>query len=88
MEPEIIDYYNETPHGINVIDKMNEELSELQEKYLNLERIHEEYKKTHSEETFFIPKIKVDSIDGLKTRARQIKDSASIFTQIIYSFHL
>jgi len=86
MEPEIIDYYNETPHGINVIDKMNEELSELQKKYLNLERIHEEYKKTHSEETFFIPKIKVDSIDELKTRAKQIKDSASIFTQIIYDF--
>ena len=32
MESQIIDYYNELPHGINVIDKMNEELSELQEK--------------------------------------------------------
>ena len=37
MEPQIIDYYNETPHGINVIDKMNEELDELQKKYLDLE---------------------------------------------------
>ena len=33
MEPNIIDYYNEIPHGINVIDKMNEELEELQNKY-------------------------------------------------------
>ena len=33
MEPNLIDYYNEIPHGINVIDKMNEELSDLQKKY-------------------------------------------------------
>ena len=33
MEPQIIDYYNETPHGINVIDKLNEEYDELQSKY-------------------------------------------------------
>ena len=30
MEPQIVDYYNEYPHSINVIDKMNEELSDLQ----------------------------------------------------------
>ena len=33
MEPSIIDYYNELPNGINVIDKMNLELQELQNKY-------------------------------------------------------
>ena len=38
MDPQLIDYYNETPHGINVIDKMNEELAELQKKYLDLEK--------------------------------------------------
>jgi len=38
MEPHLIDYYNETPHGINVVDKMNEELDELQKKYLDLEK--------------------------------------------------
>lgn len=38
MEPQIIDYYNEIPNGINVIDKMNEELSELQKKYSDLEK--------------------------------------------------
>ena len=31
MEPQIIDYYNEIPTNINVIEKMNEELQELQE---------------------------------------------------------
>ena len=30
MEPQIIDYYNEMPSGINVIEKMNEEFSDLQ----------------------------------------------------------
>jgi len=37
MEPQIIDYYHEMPHGIHVIDKMNEELSDLQKKYDELE---------------------------------------------------
>ena len=32
MDPQIIDHYNEYPSGINVIDKMNEELAEAQKK--------------------------------------------------------
>tara|TARA_B100001094_G_scaffold69960_1_gene66469 strand:+ start:1893 stop:2591 length:699 start_codon:yes stop_codon:yes gene_type:complete len=38
MEPQLIDYYNEMPSGINVIDKMNEELDDLQKKYNELEQ--------------------------------------------------
>ena len=38
MEPQLIDYYNEMPSGINVIDKMNEELDDLQKKYNELEK--------------------------------------------------
>ena len=38
MEPQLIDYYNEMPSGINVIDKMNEELAALQKKYDYLEK--------------------------------------------------
>jgi hypothetical protein len=30
MDPQIIDHYNELPSGVNVIDKMNEELAEAQ----------------------------------------------------------
>jgi uncharacterized coiled-coil protein SlyX len=30
MEPQIVDHYNELPHSVNVIDKMNSELSETQ----------------------------------------------------------
>ena len=33
MEPQMIDYYNDMPYGVNVIDKRNEELAELQLKY-------------------------------------------------------
>lgn len=32
MEPQIVDHYNELPHSVNVIDKMNEELEKEQEK--------------------------------------------------------
>jgi len=30
MEPQIIDYYNETPSGVTVIEKMNEEFAQVQ----------------------------------------------------------
>lgn len=43
MEPQIIDYYNETPHGINVIDKLNEEYSELESKYEYIKSITDRY---------------------------------------------
>ena len=43
MEPQIIDYYNETPHVINVIDKLNEEYSELQSKYEYIKSITNRY---------------------------------------------
>jgi len=33
MEPSIIDYYNDTPNIVNVIDKLNDEYSSLQAKY-------------------------------------------------------
>ena len=44
MEPQIKDYYNEMPEGVNVIDKMNEELSEEQEKSRELEKVIRELK--------------------------------------------
>lgn len=43
MESQIIDYYNETPHGINVIDKLNEEYSELQSKYESIKSYNNRY---------------------------------------------
>lgn len=43
MEPQIIDYYNETPHGINVIDKLNEEYDQLQSKYEYIKSIMNRY---------------------------------------------
>ena len=38
MEPQMIDYYNEMPFGINVVDKMNKELEDLQKKYNELNK--------------------------------------------------
>ena len=38
MEPQLIDYYNEMPSGINVINKMNEELAVQQKKNDELEQ--------------------------------------------------
>ena len=37
----MVDYYNEIPSGINVIDKMNAELDDLQKKYDGLKQRYE-----------------------------------------------
>ena len=42
MEPQLVDFYNEMPSGINVIEKMNDELSELQKNYSDLTRKYKE----------------------------------------------
>ena len=86
MEPNLIDYYNEIPHGINVIDKMNEELSDLQKKYEKLKEKYTLYVRTHQEETFNSPKIRVDTLKNLKIYAKKIFNSIPQFTKIIYDF--
>ena len=86
MEPQLIDYYNEMPSGINVIDKMNEELAVLQKKYDELENKHDEYVNTHKKETFLMPKIRINTIDELKIYAEKIEKSLPIFKKIIYDF--
>ena len=82
----MIDYYNEMPSGINVIDKMNEELDDLQKKYNELEKKHNEYVKTHPVKTFIMPKIRINTIDELKIYAEKIYNSVPIFKKIIYDF--
>lgn len=84
MEHQIIDYYNELPSGINVIDKMNAELHDLQKKYNELEKKHDEYVKLHG--TIHMPKIRINTIDELKTYAENIYNSVPIFKKIIYDF--
>ena len=43
MEPQIIDFYNDFPHAVNVIEKMNEELSDIQDEYNKLQEKLKEY---------------------------------------------
>ena len=57
MEPNMIDFYNETPHGVNVIDKLNEEYDELQKKYDELKKKINKFK---------LPFIIVNSIEEYK----------------------
>tara|TARA_Y100000817_G_scaffold311734_1_gene304383 strand:+ start:5149 stop:6015 length:867 start_codon:yes stop_codon:yes gene_type:complete len=86
MEPQLIDYYNDIPFGINVIDKMNEELSDLQRKYDELYNIHMDYIKIHTEETYPFPKIRVQTFNHLKEYGEKIYHSIPTFTKIIFDF--
>ena len=51
MEPQMIDHYNELPHSVNVIDKMNIELSETQDKLFIAECEIEYLKNTDDKQT-------------------------------------
>jgi len=51
MEPQMIDHYNELPHAVNVIDKMNEELSETQDKLFKAECEIDILKSTDEQQT-------------------------------------
>ena len=60
-EPNIADYYNEQPHMVNVIDKMNEEFSEVQKEN---DMLKERIKELESQISKFTPKqIKLEGID-------------------------
>jgi len=37
MQPQLIDYYNDEPHAIHIIDKLNEEYEEVMTKIKQLE---------------------------------------------------
>ena len=65
MEPQLIDYYHEMPHGIHVIDKMNDELADLQNKYGALEKKYDELDKKINK--FKAPYIVVDTVEEYKT---------------------
>ena len=43
-EPAIIDYYNDLPNGVYVIEKLNIEYNNLEEKYNELEKKYNELK--------------------------------------------
>ena len=49
MEPQIIDYYNEEPQMMKIIEKMNEEFSDLQNEYEKLKKELNDYKKYYKE---------------------------------------
>ena len=72
MEPQIKDYYNELPDGINVIDKMNEELEEAQKEIETLKKKEEKYDKVMKK--FQMPRIKVDSVEEYKEYDRKLEE--------------
>ena len=58
MEPQLIDYYNEMPHMVHIIDAMNQELTDVQKKYEALEEKYNELKKKYEPDEKFTRLIK------------------------------
>jgi len=61
MEPQMIDHYNELPHSVNVIERMNEELYEVQKENKKLKMELEGFHKLMNR--FNMPRIKVDTVE-------------------------
>ena len=74
MEPQVIDYYNDMPLGVNVIDKMNEELAELQDKYEEINKIVNKYR---------IPCFKVKNVEEYNRKTEQIGAFSEKIKEII-----
>jgi len=73
MEPQIIDHYNDLPQFAKVIDKMNEEFTELQSENEELKRELEKYK-------IMIPYIPDFNIKIITKR--QVNDYLELFDEI------
>ena len=74
MEAQLVDFYNEMPTSVNVIDKMNEEYDELLVKIKQLEEERDKYKYNHPLlNRFKIPKIKVNSVEEYENYENKIE---------------
>ena len=80
MEPQILDYYNEFPSGVNIINKLNEEFDELQKENVKLKK---ELEKNKPIEPL---RIKVNNIDDFIKKGKSIKEFIPKFKKIIYDF--
>jgi len=70
MEPQIIDYYNETPSGVNVIEKMNEEFAQVQKENDELKKQLDVYKQKEERNKYPIVIYKdQEELDRIKEEA-------------------
>ena len=83
MEPQIIDYYNELPFGIDVIDKMNEELSDLQKKLSDLEKKQKSNEEEQHLQKYTMPTFEIKTPTEKDTIRRKIKQFQEEIEHII-----
>ena len=83
MEPQLIDYYNEIPHGINVIDKMNEELSEAQKEIEELKKNQKTEEQNKFMKRFQMPRIKVNSVEEYEEKQNKLSKFCEYIMNII-----
>ena len=77
MEPQIIDYYNENPHMMNIIDNMNEEYDDLYNENYILKKQIETLKNKYE------PILSLDKLINNSIRLKTHNDVA----RVIYEIH-
>jgi len=82
MEPNIIDYYNELPNSVNVIDKLNEEYSQLLEKYDKLKEKYDNNKLTILDNP---PRVIVNSVNEFFDYQDKLKNLENIIKDVFNS---
>lgn len=86
MEPQIIDHYNELPHSVNVIEKMNEELSETQNENEKLKRELEGLHKFMNR--FNMPRIKVDTVEEYQLFESKLEEFKNFIEEELFGKNL
>jgi len=74
MEPQIIDHYNELPFGINVIDQMNDELSDLQKENNSLKAKLDKLPDENYMKKFQMPQIKFNSLKEYRAFKKELNN--------------
>ncbi len=74
MEPRVIDFYNEMPSGVYVIEEMNKELDEIQKENIKLKKKISDIEKKNPKIIF---KNKQEFLDKHQIMYRQIKEKLS-----------
>ncbi len=93
MEPQIADYYNELPHSVNVIDEMNEELYETQNKLSELQKENEKLKKELEGfhklmNRFNMPRIEVDTAEEYQLFESKLEEFKNFIEEELFGKNL
>ena len=94
MEPQIVDYYNGIPLGVNVIEKMNEELAQIQKendilkKKLDIYKSKEEPPEVIYKDQEELDRVKEEAYSEFYSDLRNVNLTYGIFPHLMIAIEI